>query len=236
MIRLRCTPSEPMAMGSRPREAASLLKEAFRLQIVASAEKLQPVEIYQRPIATPSEVITPKHLTTTETLEPMMQELRTYIHRELSDLKGDMVRQFCEQERIIQEQQEEIERLLKRLNQGGYACLLRLILFRGNNRIETQHQKMLSTAASVSAKRVAQNAIRAFSSYSPIDGEACFPHILLGVVDPEWVQKRMDHLRILDATLILDPTRDAAKEFTQVGESVRPHLSRSTFLERSSLT
>lgn len=130
-----------MAMGSRPREAASLLKEAFRLQIVASAEKLQPVEIYQRPIATPSEVITPKHLTTTETLEPMMQELRTYIHRELSDLKGDMVRQFCEQERIIQEQQEEIERLLKRLNQGGYACLLRLILFRGNNRIETQHQK-----------------------------------------------------------------------------------------------
>lgn len=46
----------------------------------------------------------------------------------------------------------------------------------------------------------------------------------------------MDHLRILDATLILDPTRDAAKEFTQVGESVRPHLSRSTFLERSSLT
>ena len=114
--------------------------------------------------------------------------------------------------------------------------MLRLILFRGNNRIETQLQKMLSTAASVSAKRVAQNAIRAFSSYSPFDGEACFPHILLGVVDPEWVQKRMDHLRILDATLILDPTRDAAKEFTQVGESVRPHLSRSTFLERSSLT
>ena len=37
-------------MGSRPREAASLLKEAFRLQIVASAEKLQLVEIYQRPI------------------------------------------------------------------------------------------------------------------------------------------------------------------------------------------
>ena len=77
-------------------------------------------------------------LTTAETIEPMMQELRTYIHRELSDLKGDMVRQFCEQERIIQEQQEEIERLLKRLNQGGCVCLLPFTHFRGNNRIETQ--------------------------------------------------------------------------------------------------
>ena len=62
------------------------------------------------------------------------------------------------------------------------------------------------------------------------------PRSLLGVVDPEWVQKRMGHLRILDATLILDPKRDAAKEFTQVPDSARPHLSRNTFPERSSLT
>ena len=38
----------------------------------------------------------------------------------------------------------------------------------------------------------------------------------LGVVDPEWVQERLGKVRILDATLILDPSRSAAKEFTQV--------------------
>lgn len=78
-----------------------------------------PDSSVSREIAASRNLPTPDRNTLRETLEPMMQELRTYIHRELSDLKGDMVRQFCEQERIIQEQQEEIERLLKRLNQGG---------------------------------------------------------------------------------------------------------------------
>ena len=45
----------------------------------------------------------------------MIEELQTYIHREVSDLRGDMVRQFCEQERIIQEQREQIEMLLQLL-------------------------------------------------------------------------------------------------------------------------
>ena len=55
-----------------------------------------------------------------------------------------------------------------------------------------------------------------------------FRHILLlmvqsskylhgvGVVEPEWVQERLGKIRVLDATLILDPSRSAAKEFTQV--------------------
>lgn len=160
-------------MWNRLRETCPLPREVYCLRIAASSEGTNPTEINLLPIAMPFEVPTPIQLTTAETIEPMMQELRTYIHRELSDLKGDMVRQFCEQERIIQEQQEEIERLLKRLNQGGYPCLLPFIVFRGDNRIETLLQ-MLSTVASVSAKRVAQNAIRAFSSYSPFDGKSCF--------------------------------------------------------------
>lgn len=42
-----------------------------------------------------------------------------------------------------------------------------------------------------------------------------FP-LSVGVVDPEWVQQRLGKIRILDATLILDPTRSAAKEFAEV--------------------
>ena len=52
----------------------------------------------------------------------MIEELQTYIHREVSDLRGDMVRQFCEQERIIQEQREQIEMLLQLLQQKRWYC------------------------------------------------------------------------------------------------------------------
>ena len=40
------------------------------------------------------------------------------------------------------------------------------------------------------------------------------PHRL---VDPEWVQERIGKVRILDATLHLDPKREALREFKEVG-------------------
>lgn len=45
----------------------------------------------------------------------MAQEIQTHLHREISDLRGDIVRQFFEQERIIQEQREQIEFLIQLL-------------------------------------------------------------------------------------------------------------------------
>ena len=45
----------------------------------------------------------------------MMQEIQTQFHREISDLRGDIVRQFFEQERIIQEQREQIDMLIQLL-------------------------------------------------------------------------------------------------------------------------
>ena len=39
---------------------------------------------------------------------------------------------------------------------------------------------------------------------------------MLGLVDPEWLQQRLGKVRIFDATLHLDPKRNALKEFTEV--------------------
>ena len=52
-----------------------------------------------------------------EVVYPMMIELQTYVHREISDLKADMVRQFSEQELVIQRQQDQIEQLVQLLQQ-----------------------------------------------------------------------------------------------------------------------
>ena len=38
----------------------------------------------------------------------------------------------------------------------------------------------------------------------------------IGLVDPEWLQERIGKVRVLDATLHLDPKRNAAKEYTEV--------------------
>lgn len=38
----------------------------------------------------------------------------------------------------------------------------------------------------------------------------------IGVVDPDWLQQRLGKVRIFDATLHLDPKRNAKKEFTEV--------------------
>ena len=239
-----------MVQDSPSREYTSPLRAKRADVMMESPERnLSPVSrSYPSPnrsVSSPNRSLSPDNnairgndssdLTIAETIEPMMQELRTYIHRELSDLKGDMVRQFCEQERIIQEQQEEIERLLKRLNQGGYACLLPFIRFRGNNRIETQLRKCFLLLLLFLRKELPKTQFVPFPPILRLMVRSACPRSLLGVVDPEWVQKRMGHLRILDATLILDPKRDAAKEFTQVNHLVRHYLSRSTSLERSSL-
>ena len=50
-----------------------------------------------------------------EIVQPMIQEIQTQFHREISDLRGDIVRQFFEQERIIQEQREQIDMLIQLL-------------------------------------------------------------------------------------------------------------------------
>ena len=50
-------------------------------------------------------------------LQPMITELQTYVHREISELKADMIRQFSDQEQVIQEQYEQIEQLLQMLQQ-----------------------------------------------------------------------------------------------------------------------
>ena len=47
----------------------------------------------------------------------MITELQTFIHREISEVKADMIRQFTEQEMIIQHQQEQIEKLLQLLRE-----------------------------------------------------------------------------------------------------------------------
>ena len=38
----------------------------------------------------------------------------------------------------------------------------------------------------------------------------------IGLVDPEWLQESIGKVRVLDATLHLDPKRNAAKEYTEV--------------------
>ena len=52
-----------------------------------------------------------------EVVQPMIFELQTYVHREVSDLKADMIRQFSDQEQIIQQQREQIELLLAQFQQ-----------------------------------------------------------------------------------------------------------------------
>ena len=54
-----------------------------------------------------------------EVVQPMMMELQTYVHREVSDLKADMIRQFSDQEQIIQQQRDQIELLLSQFQQRG---------------------------------------------------------------------------------------------------------------------
>lgn len=74
----------------------------------------------------------------------MIEELQTYIHREVSDLRGDIVRQFCEQERIIQEQREQIEMLTQLLQQKRCSCLFGYS--RGNSIQSYSTQKLNSDA------------------------------------------------------------------------------------------
>ena len=59
-------------------------------------------------------------------------------------------------------------------------------------------------------------ASRCFSSYSPADGTHSFDNSTLGLVDPEWLQEHIGKVRVFDATLHLDHSRNAAKEFTEV--------------------
>lgn len=54
-----------------------------------------------------------------EVVQPMIFELQTYVHREVSDLKADMIRQFSDQEQIIQQQRDQIELLLSQFQQKG---------------------------------------------------------------------------------------------------------------------
>ena len=59
---------------------------------------------------------------------------------------------------------------------------------------------------SFSAQKKAMSTLcRAFSYYTPNDG----------LVEPEWLQQRLGKVRVLDATLHLDPSRNAEQEFIQ---------------------
>ena len=59
-------------------------------------------------------------------------------------------------------------------------------------------------------------ATRCFSSYTPADGTLSFDNFTLGLVDPEWLQEHIGKVRVFDATLHLDKSRNASKEFTEV--------------------
>lgn len=76
---------------------------------------------------------------------------------------------------------------------------------------------MLSASRSLLSKCAKPTIFRAFSSYTPADGKLHDVPFHIGLVDPEWVQERMGKIRILDATLHLDPKREALREFKEVG-------------------
>ena len=48
-------------------------------------------------------------------------------------------------------------------------------------------------------------------------------------MDPEWLQQRLGKVRIFDATLHLDPNRNAIKEFTDVGSGIHFSKCRNVF-------
>ena len=75
---------------------------------------------------------------------------------------------------------------------------------------------MLSFVTRFSSKVPTVAMARAFSAYTPADGICKLVVQLLGLVDPEWLQQRLGKVRVFDATLHLDPKRNAIAEFKDV--------------------